>query len=105
MNGRGVRDVGLRRPRPEPDGDLLQRVARFDLRVPPAIDKPPGAQSSTRPRRCPFHPQPIQPRAIEGLQRQQVLKPGVGRRIDLPGANERAVALQSGTVALEAQRP
>src|SRR5437870_9512192 len=106
----GVRDfaraIGLRcLAHGETGGDLLQRVARGDLRLVAAVGELPRRRDDRRRSRGRvFHLQHFQPRTVDGLERQLRLEALCGRRVELPRGLEGAVAVDFGAVTLETER-
>src|SRR5439155_19157903 len=84
-------------------GQLLQRVARGDLRLAPPVHVPAAAQRRDGARGGPFHLQQLEPPSVDRLERQLRLEARVGRRVQVDGRLERALAIEVETEALEAQ--
>ena len=81
--------------------NLLQRVARGNLRLMAPRHKPIRARLHRRARDGALGPQRFKPRLVDGLERQTELKTRVRRGVQLARCPERALALELGAVALE----
>ena len=85
------------------DRNLLQGVPRGNLRVAALVHELPCSESRARTRCGALHPKPVEPRLIDRLERQDMLEPRIRRRVELAGRLERAVPIEAGTIALEAE--
>src|SRR5437868_1840271 len=83
----------------------MQRVARGDLRMAPAIDEAPDAGARRRPIRDALGPEHVEPRPVDRLERQRELEARRRRGIELAGRAHRALPIEPGAVTLKAQQP
>ena len=96
--------IGRRQlPRPEAGGDLLQRMPSSDLSVAPLVHEAVGAPRQLNSSSLTLDLERFEPRHVDGLERQRVLKALDGRCVELTGRLERAFALQPGSIAFKTQ--
>jgi hypothetical protein len=89
--------------RPEAGGDLLESVARCDLRPAAPIREPFGAGLHHHTRGGSLGPKPLKPRRVDRLERQRGLKPLAGCRVEITCGLQRPLAIEVRAVALEAE--
>ncbi|PYQ69060.1 MAG: hypothetical protein DMG01_29770 [Acidobacteria bacterium] len=85
--------------------DLLQRIARGDLSLPPLVDARTGRRRERGPARGgAVGLQHFQARTIERLERQLELEPRLGRGVERAGSGDCFLPVEFSAVATEAQR-
>jgi hypothetical protein len=89
--------------RPETGGDLLERVARGDLRLAAPVHEPSSAGLHRRARGGALGAQSLEPGCVDRLERQRGLKSLAGRRVEIARGPERSLPIELRAVALEAQ--
>jgi hypothetical protein len=84
-------------------GDLLESVARCDLRLAAPVHEPPSAGLHRRTRGGALRAQPLEAEPVDRLERQRGLKSLAGCRVEITRGPQSPFAIELRAVALEAE--